>query len=350
MKSPGEAGSRAVVARLLLVLATAGALALAACGTSTTTSTTPSAAASEAAASPTPSWSPTMSPAPIPVVKPGEKLPAFAKLQALFAYDSSEPLAYAERGSSYDQVVAGVTLRGITFQSGGQPTDGYLVVPQGDGPFPVVLYAPGSGDPADMWAKDAAVLAKQGYAGLMLEEPWAAPAATGAWDVGARKEARDVANYTVQERRALDLLATLPKIDMTRVGFVGWSYGASIGARLAGVEDRVKAYVLIGVATSPTWSKRPFAKDFFHAPKGAAWDRYVAQYSVIDEVSYVGHNKGAAFLFLNGNTDWAPMHNGKAFLAAAPKPKTWHVFAGPHDPRVSAAAMKYWHDWILKNL
>ena len=145
-----------------------------------------------------------------------------------------------------------------------------------------------------MSAEDAAALSRQAYAGLMLEEPWAAPAATRAWDVMARKEARDVVEYTVQERRALDLLATLPKIDMTRVGFVGWSYGASIGARLAGVEDRVKAYALSGVAASPTWSKRPFAKDFFHAPTGAAWDC--------------------------------------------------------HDPRVSPAAMKYWHDWLLKNL
>ena len=44
------------------------------------------------------------------------------------------------------------------------------------------------------------------------------------------------------------------------------------------------------------------------------------------------------------------MHDGEAFLAAAPEPKTRHVFAGPHDPRVSPAAMKYWHDWLLKNL
>jgi len=46
-------------------------------------------------------------------------------------------------------------------------------------------------------------------------------------------------------RRGLDLLTARPDVDPDRLGFVGHSFGALIGAVLAGVDRRVKAAVLM---------------------------------------------------------------------------------------------------------
>ena len=319
-------------------------LALAACGDSgTTASGSPSAAPSEAAvtASPSPSWSPTMSPAAIPVVKPGEKPPRFSELKAMFAYDTSEPFGLQEH-PELDRTAAGVTLRCITYQSGGNQAVGYLVMPEGEGPFPVVVYAPGWLWQVDRtWAYDAAVMAKKGYAGLLLAEP-----STPFNTFDAPTDIASYIRYATQERRALDLLATLPQIDSKRIGFAGWSNGAILGSLLAGLEDRIKAYAFLGVCGMTTYSAEE--KKELGAPTGAAFGSWAARMSVIDNTAYVGHNVGAKLLFINGKEDANAMHDAKAFLAAAPDGTTWRVYAGDHWP--SDAAKKLILAHMVKNL
>jgi dienelactone hydrolase len=327
------------VVMLLVLLA---ALALAACGDSGTTATTsPSAAPSDAAASPAPNWSPTMSPAPIPVVKPGEKPPPFSELKAMFAYDTTEPFGLQEH-PELDRTAAGATLRCITYQSGGNQAVGYLVMPEGEGAFPVVVYAPGWLWQVDRtWAYDAATMAKKGYAGLLLAEP-----STPFNTFDAPTDIASYIRYATQERRALDLLATLPQIDSKRIGFAGWSNGAILGSLLAGLEDRIKAYAFLAVCGTTTYSAEE--KKELGAPKGAAFARWAAAMSVIDNTAYVGHSRCAKLLFINGKKDANAMHDAKAFLAAAPEGTTWRLYAGGHWP--SDPAKKFILAWMAKNL
>jgi dienelactone hydrolase len=317
-------------------------MALAACGGSgTTASTAPSAAPSTATAtaSPSPTWTPTMSPAPIPVVKPGQKPPPFSELKAMFAYDTSEPFA-TSLGINYPKY--GATVQQMAFNANGQSVGGYLVMPQGEGPFPTIVYAPGlMTDVMENWAREAGAMAKRGYAGLLLYEP--------SIDFNTFDANRDIASYVLyatQERRALDLLATLPKIDMKRIGFVGWSNGAIIGSLLAGLEGRIQAYVFLGVPGMTTYT--PEEKRALAAPTGAEFARWAARMSVIDNIAYVGHNEGAKFLFINGKHDANAMHDAKAFLAAAPKGTTWYVYSGSHGG--TPASSKYIEAWLQKNL
>lgn len=46
-------------------------------------------------------------------------------------------------------------------------------------------------------------------------------------------------------QRAVDLLIARPDVDPTRLAFIGIGYGGTMGALLAGVETRLKAYVLV---------------------------------------------------------------------------------------------------------
>jgi dienelactone hydrolase len=282
-----------------------------------------------------------MSPAPIPVVKPGQKPPPFSELKALFAYDTAEPFGL-QKHPEFDKTGAGLTLPCITYQSGGNQAFGFLVMPEGEGPFPVVVYAPGwMWQVERTWAHDAGVMAKKGYAGLLLAEP-----STPFNTFDAPTDIASYIRYATQERRALDLLATLPQIDSKRIGFAGWSNGAFVGSLLAGLEDRIKAYVFLGLGGTTTYSAEE--KKELGAPTGAAFARWAARMSVIDNTAYVGHNKGAKLLFINGKDDANAMHDAKAFLAAAPEGTTWRLYAGDHWP--DGAAKKFIIAWLVKNL
>ena len=334
--------SPAVLAATTLLLVLLAEPLLAACGGSgTAASNAPSPKSTEAGvtAAPSPSWSPTMSPAPIPVVQPGDKLPPFAELKNVFAYDAAQPLDFE---SQPGEPLPGSTVETISYAYGDSLASGYLVMPEGEGPFPIVVYAPGWRTDASMFLDDAAAMAKKGYAGLLLQE---APSME-CWTFDPQTDFRGVVENVTQERRGLDLLETVPSIDTKRIGFVGWSNGAHLlGGVLAGIDERVKAYVLIGMAR-PASNYRGLMEDA--TPTGKAWDRIAAQLALWDPVTYLDHNRGSAFLFINGDGDSNAMQDAKAFLAAAPDPKTWKVYDGGHS--ATPAAGTYMQKWLQENL
>ena len=55
----------------------------------------------------------------------------------------------------------------------------------------------------------------------------------------------------VAARRAVDALDSLPQVDRSRIGLVGWSSGARVGAILAGVDRRVEAFDLLSGGSPP---------------------------------------------------------------------------------------------------
>jgi dienelactone hydrolase len=335
------------VRAVAVLLAAVSFLALSACGGSSTTSTvSPSAPPSEAAVSPSPSWSPTMSPAPIPVVKPGQKLPPWPKIAALYEYDRSEPLA-VRWVPNMDLTVSGVTLRALKFQLGGEEASAHLALPGGQGPFPVVVYAPGNGGDADVldyWAEDAARLAKKGYAGLLVGETTAP-----LWTLDGQTDVRGFATYVSQERRALDVLETMPEIDATRIGFAGFSTGAIVGGLLAGLDPRIKAFVLDGMHNGdlPDWTADDRAQ---MKSQGTSPKAYAAQMSLVDPAAYLEHSEdGDPFLLIWGKaSDVATSGLQKRFVAAAGQRATVYMQPGGHG--ISRQASKVLEAWLVENL
>ncbi len=310
-----------------------------------------------------------MAPAAIPVVKPGQKPPPFSELKKIFAYDTSEPLDYKDLGENdwiHTNVEGVYSAREITYMSAGREVHGYLVLPQGEGPFPVVLY--GIDRPTDYDAPyaQAAAFASKGYAGLLVDAP-AALDIPGyyTWDA-----TQDVATWVASVtdlRRGLDVLETLPKIDASRIGFLGNTYGGAMGADLAGLDERIKAYALamVGgyVSTLGSWDTRPGGEHFFAAegdrpPKGAALTRYEAQMSVVDPVHFIGHNKDGTFLLMNAPQYWPAVWREEldALIAATPEPKTvrWFDKDEPASGRTldgpGEAEYQSMYAWLEQNL
>jgi hypothetical protein len=323
----------AFVVTLLLALA---ALTLAACGGSgTTASSSPSVGPSQAAASPSPSLSPTMSPIAVPVVKPGEKPPPFAELAKMYAYDASTPLNV--RDQEFAQLVGtdAHTARGIVYAGAGREVNAYLFAPKGKGPFPAVLVQSGypyvveAGVPL-LSVEDAASLTDQGYVCLFVDYP----TSRDLTDYHTGKAVPDVREYVrtvIDLRRGIDVLATLPEVDSTRIGFMGEDTAASMGAILAGVDPRIRAYALAltggYLSTLVAWDTRPGGEHYLmgDALTKGALSRYEAQMSVVDPVHYIGHNKGASFLIADMKHEWPAewrMKEVSDLVAATPKATT----------------------------
>lgn len=117
--------------------------------------------------------------------------------------------------------------------------------------YPAVLLVHGSGGNRDtsyiQWV--SALLVKYGYATLSIDTQYhglrARPGRSGEIHMPDSYTMRDAwVQSVVDLRRAVDYLDSRPDIDASRIGVVGFSQGAMLGAVLGGVEARVSAFCL----------------------------------------------------------------------------------------------------------
>ena len=157
------------------------------------------------------------------------------QLLPLFAYDGAGPLDLAIVSSETDD---GARIEDITFTgAAGETIEAFLILPEGSGPFPAVLFEHGAGGDRYGFLYDATQLAQQQHiVGLAVSRP-----------TGLDNDTNDRIEMILQVRemrRALDLLASLPQVDKSRLGYVGFSQGAVYGMSLCAAETRLKTAVL----------------------------------------------------------------------------------------------------------
>ena len=319
----------AVATALLLVLA---GLALAACGGSGTTASTSPSPSSTVSSLQDPEGQ-TASNSTLSVAIPAADA-SFSELKRMFAYDRGEPLDF-EQGGGWD---AG-WYEHIEYTSAGCTVTGIVALPKGKGPFPVVLMA-APGIEALMYAPQASALSRRGVAVLAIDAPNVRDPNLDMEAIEQDPESYIEANvrYIVDIRRALDLIETQRKFDHKRIGYVGWSWTGMLGALLAGVDPRVKAYVL------------DYAGGTNRGLEGLTGE-------VQDPAEYLAHNRDAAFLFQYTREDtddgiFSPRRVAK-MIAAAPEPKTFQWVRGRHGALFDSAdspGSKYLVNWLVENL
>jgi cephalosporin-C deacetylase-like acetyl esterase len=135
----------------------------------------------------------------------------------------------------------------------------------------------------------------------------------------------------VDLRRGLDLLASRPGVDPRRMGYVGHSYGATLGGVLAGVETRLVAVVLMAglVAHSEWWRSgdHEFYRRFREQVTAKELDEMVETMSTVDAIHYIGRAAPAALLFQFARHDqFVPERESLQYWEAAsePKEKRWY--------------------------
>jgi hypothetical protein len=263
----------------------------------------------------------------VPTLRTGYDLPSYGDLVQLFDYDTKEPLGYTV---TYEEQDDGATVSDIEYPSGGYRVFGKLVIPDGKGPFPTVLYAAGHTLSPSFFKPEMVALAKEGYAGLAIGER--APLDLYS-TLDTTSDIEGYAHYVVDLRRGIDLLETIPKIDATRLGFVGHSLGCAVGSILSGIETRIAAYALMacgGYVTDPAWSF--CGSDACLSATAEDRSQYQERLAVLNPKNYIGHNGGSAFLFQASKADQiALVPNVEALFDAAPQPKSLTWYEGGHS-------------------
>jgi dienelactone hydrolase len=252
----------------------------------------------------------------------------------LFAYKNSVPLD-VKKASEKERdgvIVQDIDYAAYTPERG--RVKAYLIKPKGAGPFAGILFFHWLGEPngdRNQFVEEAVALAKQGTVSLLIEGyfPWTVEPKDGQTD------RRRVIDETIEVCRALDLLLSQPEVDPKRIGYVGHDYGAMYGSILAGVDKRVKAYVLMApIGTFSDWSLVYWLDKIPEKDKEA----YRHTLAAVDPIHYVSRAKPCPILLQFANTDkYISKTAANAFVNAASEPKQVKWYDATHDLNVEAA-------------
>lgn len=203
---------------------------------------------------------------------------------------------------------AAFTRHELRFTSDGLGQYGFLNVPAGKGPFPVVVVLHGYVNPAryrtlTYTTRYADALARAGFVVLHPDYRGHGRSAGGAEDPFRIGYARDVLNLLALVRSLGGKPGPLVAADPARIGLWGHSMGGGIAQRVAAVDEGVKAVLLYGAMSG---DERRNARQIFEVYTGGARGRaeLEAPQAVIDAVSPIN--------FLGrGDVAWS-VHHGTA--------------------------------------
>jgi dienelactone hydrolase len=263
-----------------------------------------------------------------------------------FAYDRSAPLDLRDSLQSRRD---GVAVHRISFASpkGGRAT-GLLFVPDDSlrgqarqfAGLVVMHGAPGS---AERMRDFALPVARHGAVIVAIDAPFARRNPDDPLSISPR-DSVDQVQLMVDLQRAVDLLLTRRDVDPARLGYIGTSYGGAVGTQFAGIEGRVKTYVIVvgdgGLAhhfTKPDGAR-------FDPPAGMPAERWCGWLTAMEPLNglrYIGRGAPARFFFQWGRKDnMVPPHLADAVWAAAPEPKERRDYDSGHMlPREAYADM-----------
>jgi len=219
---------------------------------------------------------------------------AISQLKTLFRYDLNTPLVFEERVISDE---AGTSVLDVSFASANNmKVAAFLVLPSAKESVPAVVFVHWGMGSRSQFLDESKLLAQTGVGSLLVSAPF-----------GDSRE--HFIQSMINLRRAVDLLASDLRIDSTRIGYVGHSWGGTLGGILAGIENRIRAYVLIaGFPSYATYAKRSDLEEFAG-------------------IHYVGHATPASLMFQFASEDaFVSSEAARLYFESGSDPKTIHWY------------------------
>ncbi|MDQ3492827.1 MAG: prolyl oligopeptidase family serine peptidase [Chloroflexota bacterium] len=353
---------RSILSALAPAVLTLAVVTLAACGSGPLdppASASPAAQTSLAPTMPPPSADIPASAEPQMTAQPPWTDPPSTADDRLFAYDASLPLRPLVDGSR-SRETEHANLEYLSFAApDGERVPALFARPRDvDDPTACILLGHGLGGDKESFQLYE-ILARAGFASLAID----ARSHGERLDLvtlerlGTRPRAleRLLRETVIDQRRAIDYLATRPECDLQRTGYLGISLGGFLGTLLAGVDERVQAPIL--VASGADWATLQGAEGmglFGRDVSAAEMRRRTAVLEPIDPRHWAGRISPRPVLMIAGDADLVvPPASARALHAAAREPRTvlWYegghaVPSGPEAERVFGRIAL----WLIEHL
>ena len=252
-----------------------------------------------------------------------------------FDYDQKAPLNIKQISV---QRKANATVYDITYDSPkGGVVPAYLVVPKGRGPFAAVIWGHWCWQNSSMRNKkqfldEAVALAPSGLVSLLTDHPMSRPGYESPKDPLDERNATVFLQQILDMRRGVDLLTARRDVDPKRIGYVGHSCNAAVGALLSGLDRRFKAFVLMAGTTSDeiTHQTKEF-QDFRQRVGPEKADAFVAKYYYLDQGKFVAHASPAVVLLqFATHENFITSERAKQYAAIVSEPKIFKLYEAPH--------------------
>lgn len=278
------------------------------------------------------------------------------ELRQMFEYDLNTPLDVKELGVENKN---GALVYDVSYASpkGGR-VSAYLVVPsEKRQKFAGVIFMHSRPGSRNTFLDEALQLAKAGAVSLLIDAPFSrAGESKREFDSTVTKPEADCDIYiqtVVDLRRGVDLLLSRSDVNRKRIGFIGHSYGAHTGAVLAGIEKRIKAYVIMAGAPSLTEFLRsstlPAIVKTRDSLTKAQQENYFKTLSAVDPINYIGHVLRSALFFQFGKTDGYPTEeSAKVYSEKASSPKLVKFYDAGHA--LNEEARRDRAEWLEEQL
>ena len=267
----------------------------------------------------------------------------------LFDYDKTIPFDILEgmRGQH-----KGVIAQDFTFASpkGGR-VPATLLHPPGRGPFAGIVMTHGMPGDRMQMLLFATAYASMGAKVILIDAPFARPEHKDRPEplTFTSQDREEQIQFIVDLRRAIDILVSEPDVDPDRIAYIGVSYSGAIGGLLAGVEDRLQAYVLDvgdgGLVTHVISAKG----SSFYTLTQAEQDAWIASMWPIEPIHYVGRAAPAALLYSNGLLDESvALAEAVAFQEAGSHPKTvlWYEAGHLLPPQAAQDQVEWLEQYV----
>ena len=252
-----------------------------------------------------------------------------------FDYDQKAPLNSKQIGV---QRRTAATVYTITYDSPkGGVVPAYLVVPKGRGPFAAVIWGHWYWQNSSMrnrreFLDEAIALAPSGVISLLTDGPIARPGHADIKDPLDERNALEFLQQVIDMRRGADLLLARRDVDPKRIGYVGHSYNAGVGALLSGLDRRFKAFVLMAGSMSDEISQNTKEFQEFRQKTGPdKVDAFIAKYSYLDQGKFVSH-AAPAFVFLQygSRETFLNAERARQYTAIVSEPKQLKIYDAEH--------------------
>ncbi|HEX6475471.1 MAG TPA: acetylxylan esterase [Candidatus Limnocylindria bacterium] len=275
---------------------------------------------------------------------------------ALTAYDPAMPLDLAEE-SPVQTLDDGTEIHDISWASlGTDRVSAWLVVPPGDGPFAGIVFLHGSETDRDDFLDEAVAMAKGGAASIVMDAPFARTGSSHKnflLNFGLAERERDMTAQTVVDlRRAYDVLAERGDVDPERLGFVGHSWGASLGVVLAAVDERPSSLVII--TARPSWTgfleseSEGWVRSAHERVGEEDWQQYLALMAPLDAMAEIDKVDASRLYLQYGTADDVVPEEVSAQLIDAAQGAKSDLYPAPHALNADATADRV--SWLVERL